>query len=100
MKFTALDQDEAMYANNGTSLQGYIDAHYFQLVETFGEPFDGDMYKTQKEWSIEFADGTIATIYDWKKDCDPQNNTIWNVGGKSERAFQLVIQTIQHAYAS
>jgi hypothetical protein len=52
----------------GSSLKGYIKTTYPDLVKCFGEPnHEGDGgYKVSFEWAIEFADGTYATIYDWK----------------------------------
>lgn len=52
----------------GTSLKGYINATYEELVgllgsPTFNEP-SGDN-KVQVEWVVEFM-GEIFTIYDWK----------------------------------
>jgi len=67
----------------GTSLRGTIDCSFDQLVKAFGMPmFDtsGDE-KVKAEWHIEFDDGTIATIYDWKSLIDPEKNTDWHIGG-------------------
>ena len=52
----------------GTSLQGYIKASYEQLLKAFGPPNPNlcDNYKTDVEWAFEFADGTVATLYNWK----------------------------------
>ena len=68
---------------NGTSLQGHITTTYAELVEKFGEPncFGGD--KTTVEWALEFGDGTVATIYDWKYGETPMHKTEWNIGGKN-----------------
>jgi len=67
----------------GTSLRGAIDCSFDQLVEAFGNPMydtSGDD-KVKAEWYIEFDDGTTATIYDWKSNLDPKDNTDWHVGG-------------------
>jgi hypothetical protein len=88
-----------------TGLQGNIIADYARLVEVFGEPnSDGDEYKVQKEWVIMFADGTFATIYDWKEG-DAYNGegqgkhytkvTDWHIGGESRRAVELVTMTVE-----
>lgn len=52
---------------SGTSLQGYVNTTYANLVGCFGEP-DGnfDDYKSDANWDITFADGVVATIYNWK----------------------------------
>ena len=79
---------------DGTSLQGYIEANYWDLVDTFGEPEQGDQYKTQAEWCLKFADGTLATIYDWKQSCKPQDVTKWNIGGFSILAEDYINKTL------
>ena len=82
----------------GTFLQGYIKATYEQLLKAFGEPHDpdGDNYKTDVEWAFEFADGTIATLYNWKngknylgeaEGLELNDIYTWNVGGFNEKAL-------------
>ena len=88
MKFTQTDWTDA----NGTSLQGYVEAYYHQLVEVFGQP-DGGGDKTTVEWCLKFADGTVATIYDWKEEETPTGFYRWHIGGKNSRAVGLVQQT-------
>ncbi len=52
---------------NGTSLQGYVNTTYANLVACFGEPDKNfDDYKSDANWDITFADGVVATIYNWK----------------------------------
>ena len=50
----------------GTHGQGAIECPYSQLLAAFGEPSEGDGYKTQAEWTVVTPDG-VATIYDWKQ---------------------------------
>lgn len=85
---------------NGTSLKGYISASYEQLFDAFG---DANYYrpnkneKVQIEWTLRFEDGTIATIYDWKKwGYIPASDEVveWNVGGHSLRALELVKESL------
>ena len=89
-------EDEAC---NGTCLQGEITASYEDLVEAFGEPTEGDEYKTDAEWCVKFADGTIATVYNWKNGlnyCGPAEGTQtrkitdWHIGGFSLDAVARV----------
>lgn len=74
----------------GSYLLGYIDVSYQKLCAVFGPPnlkgsADG---KVMAEWAIEFEDGEVATIYDFKT-CHtycgnglmPEQNTDWNIGG-------------------
>ena len=90
----------------GTFLRGYIKASYDQLVKTFGEPHDpdGDNYKTDVEWAFEFADGTIATLYNWKNGHNYlgeaeglELNDIyeWNVGGNSDKAVTKLLEKLR-----
>ena len=90
----------------GTFLRGYIKASYEQLVKTFGEPHDpdGDNYKTDVEWAFEFADGTIATLYNWKNGKNYlgeaeglELNDIyeWHVGGFSEKAVAKLLEKLR-----
>ena len=90
----------------GTFLQGYIKASYEQLVKTFGEPHDpdGDNYKTDVEWAFEFADGTIATLYNWKngknylgeaEGLELNDSYEWNVGGNSDKAVAKLLEKLR-----
>ncbi len=74
---------------NGTSLQGYITCSYDTLVEVFGEPMEGDGYKTQAEWTGKSGD-TVFTIYDWKEDQDIYDVTDWHIGGHGLSAVEVV----------
>ena len=89
---------------DGTCLQGYIKASYEQLLKTFGKPhFNGDDLKTDVEWAFEFADGTIATLYNWKNGknyCGDKGLALndiyeWNVGGKSEKAVSKLLEKLR-----
>ena len=90
----------------GTFLRGYIKASYEQLLKSFGEPHDpnGDNYKTDVEWAFEFADGTIATLYNWKNGKNYlgeaeglELNDIyeWHVGGFSEKAVSKLLEKLR-----
>lgn len=85
MKFAKADWQ----AVNGTHLQGYVVATYADLVKVFGEP-EGGGDKTTVEWALQFEDGTVATIYDWKEYSTPTYAYDWHVGGMSKRAVALV----------
>jgi hypothetical protein len=72
----------------GSSLKGYINATYFQLLEVLGEPTFSDASgddKTQVEWVIKFGN-SYFTIYDWKTyDREYTLNELdeFHIGGKS-----------------
>ena len=82
-------------ATNGTSLQGYTETTKRKLIEVFGEPEyydEGD--KVTVEWCLKFEDGTVATIYDWKRYelGTPALDELmhWNIGGNSPVALATV----------
>lgn len=87
---------------SGTHLQGEMIISYDSLVHLFGQPLDGDGYKTQAEWVIQFEDGTVATIYDWKlgacylgedEGIPAMEVDSWHIGGRSQHAYNLVVET-------
>lgn len=87
---------------SGTWLQGEIETTYQKLYETFGEQSsNGDDFKVSCEWVIVFDCGTVATIYDWKR--NPKywedgehftNVEDWHIGGKTVRAVELVQEVL------
>ena len=86
----------------GTSLAGNLTANYYDLVAVFGEPHYDEGYKTDAGWDIEFRDGTVASIYNWKNGknyCGNEGETTeeitdWNVGGFNARAVTLITQAL------
>jgi len=78
---------------NMTCLQGYITATYAELVERFGEPESGGD-KTTAEWALDFEDGTVATIYDWKEYETPLGTYRWHIGGHSYEAVERVYEVM------
>ena len=96
MKFITHNDDPNIDIN-GTHRQGYVDADYVVLRGLLGKPHDGDGYKVDWEWNIEFEDGTVATIYNWKSgpnfgcyDVGPGQIKTWNVGGHNNQAYENV----------
>ena len=79
---------------NGTSLKGYVITDYATLVEVFGQPDERNGDKTTVAWFLQFEDGTIATIYDWKTYETPFGRYDWHVGGKSHLAVSHVHDAI------
>lgn len=86
MKFKKAVTDKIL----GTSLKGYFKGSYKSIVKIFGEPKKSSNDKTQVNWRIEFDDGVIATIYDWKVEQDYNVNKDWNIGGHTREAFYYV----------
>ena len=94
MKFTSLARGAV-----GTSFQGRLDITYSELVRVFGEPLaEDDGYKVDASWIIEFENGVVATIYNYKsgrnylgeRGLDIEDIVFWNIGGFSLEAFAQV----------
>lgn len=108
MKFVTHNQSNINIG--GTCLQGYINVEYKTLKKLFGKPSAfGDDFKTDAEWYIQFEDGSVATIYNWKngknycgKEGIPKTKiTEWNIGGndvsvveKLESIFKILVPSI------
>tara|TARA_R110002012_G_scaffold303475_1_gene505239 strand:- start:24 stop:419 length:396 start_codon:yes stop_codon:yes gene_type:complete len=76
---------------DGSCLRGGIDCSYKTLFDIFGKPSElYDDYKSDAEWQVEFPDGMVATIYNYKdgvnyngEDGIPTEKlTDWHIGGK------------------
>lgn len=68
-----------------TSLMGYVNTTYARLVEVFGQPISGSGDgKTNSEWIIKFANGEVATIYDYKTGNTPVDDYDWHIGGNKK----------------
>jgi len=101
MTYTTHNQENRI-ATIGTSLQGYVSVNYATLRELFGKPLDGDGYKVDAEWIIQFDDGTVATIYNYKdgKNYNGEDGTEtteiteWHIGGNNPRSVYLVKELI------
>lgn len=94
IKFRSLtDATEIGRYVNGTGLSGYIDISYADLVAKLGESTDYfDNYKSDAEWVIQFGNGRIATIYNYKdgrnymgaEGKDKEDIRGWHIGGKGQ----------------
>lgn len=83
----------------GTSLRGYVTTTLGKLIDTFGQPeYYGEGDKVTVDFSILFDDGTVATIYDWKRYemGTPALDEVfqYNIGGHSLEAVILVKQAL------
>ena len=90
---------------NESFLVGHLTVSYSTLVEIFGQPNEGDGIKTDAEWVVEFEDGTVATIYNYKNGMaylgrygsEVEDITKWNIGGHKKIAATLIADIInQH----
>jgi hypothetical protein len=88
---------------SGTSLQGHLHGvSYRKLVTLFGPPHKSDEYKSDAEWDIEFDDGTICTIYNWKDGknyCGKDGLNVthinsWHVGAKHSIDVAQVVDAV------
>lgn len=96
MKFVTHNEDPFIDAD-GTHLQGYIAAHFDEMVYIFGDPDLEGSDKVDCEWTLRFEDGTVATIYNWENIGNFDTNTEWHVGGHSGRALTLVREEMEYA---
>lgn len=79
-----------------SSYQGQMHASFDDLVAIFGQPLNGDCDKVQVEWHLKFEDGTVATIYDWKRyGTKPEDVTVWNIGGFNSTAARYVREALE-----
>jgi hypothetical protein len=83
---------------NGSSYQGAIDISYNEIVAKLGKPTGNDGHKVDAEWLVEFNDGTVATIYNYK-DGKNYNGKIgletseirdWHIGGHNKEVVDKV----------
>jgi hypothetical protein len=92
---------------NGTCLQAKLhNLPYATLVDVLGEPSKHyDDYKSDAEWQIEFPDGQVACIYNWKDGknyCGPEGKdvrdiTSWHIGGQSHDIVYRIHQLLSKA---
>ena len=94
--------DTDRWLSEGTHLIGHITCNYEDIVKVFGKPNGSDGYKSDAGWDIEWNDGTISTIYNWKngnnynKDGTRVESIVeWNVGGKEQKALNYVLRQIK-----
>lgn len=100
MKFKTHNDKEINVDNTG--FVGYVKMNYKDLTRCFGESdcFDND--KSDAEWIIEFEDGIVATIYNYKdgknycgnKGTPIEKIEMWHVGGVNEEALKHVVTAL------
>jgi hypothetical protein len=84
---------------SGTFLQGTVVTTRAKLTATFGEPVHYEESKITLEWGIKFDDGTIATIYDYKRyelgTPSADEEIIYNIGGYDPKAVTNVTDALK-----
>lgn len=89
-----------------TSLKGSITTTYANLFQKYGEPCKSDVYKSDAEWIIEWEDGVIGTIYNWKngknylgdRGKEVENITDWNIGGHNQIVVKRIRDDLLHPW--
>lgn len=81
---------------DGTHLVGNVVTNRCELEAVFGPPGRRPGDKITTEWLLKFADGTVATIYDYKHGRAPRidEDYDWHVGGHSDAALERVEETL------
>ena len=115
-KVLEIENDESAF-RSGSSLQGYVSASYYNLIDVFGEPTistpSGDD-KVHTEWmlGIKVLDDDAESpddwekiyvrIYDWKEQgpevARQSSQYRWHIGGKSYMADDVVHQAIKQHF--
>lgn len=101
MKYKSIQHDQDVFdKTEGSSLLKTTFAKYSELVDLFGEPAEGDGYKVDARWVIEFEDGQVFTIYNWKngpnygEDRKVKDINFWHIGGQWENEWERIISII------
>jgi hypothetical protein len=101
-KIKSINQADAI----GTSLQDYVSVDYQTIVAKYGPPTTSDGYKIDAEWIIEWDDGQVGTLYNWKngKNYLGKNGTPverieeWNIGGKNKLVGKRIRDDLLNAW--
>ena len=99
----SLDENKIYEKITGSYYMGLIGGDenpltYTRLCELFGSPMSGRDNKSSCNWVLEFEDGLIATIYDYKlskkylgeNGLSVNDMKLWHVGGHDEVVFNRV----------
>ena len=99
----SLDQNKIYEKIIGSHFMGMIGGDenpltYTRLCELFGSPMSGRDDKSSCNWVLEFEDGLIATIYDYKSSkkylredgLSVNDMKSWHIGGHDEVVFNRV----------
>ena len=99
----SLDQNKIYEKIVGSHFMGMIGGDenpltYTRLCELFGTPMSGRDNKSSCNWVLEFEDGLIATIYDYKSSKNylgedglwVSEMKAWHIGGHDEVVFNRV----------
>jgi hypothetical protein len=91
--------------SDGTHYIGEIYVDSKDLKNVFGMPGEGDKYKVDAEWTVEFSDGVIASIYNYKDGVNYLGRRegltktkikTWHVGGHDKRSLDNVLEAMKY----
>ena len=82
---------------------GIVNVSFDKLVKVFDEPDICEDNRTDVQWYLEFEDGTLASIYNWKNGKNflgnsgllVNNITKWNIGGVNDNAVLRVKKALE-----
>lgn len=78
-----------------------IQATRTALCKAFGAPIDtsGAGDKVNFEWNIQFEDGRVATIYDWKEDPVADDAPVtWHIGANPDENPKEIVGLVHDVY--
>ena len=88
----SLDRNVVLNKMVGTHFFGsFENVSFEELVELFGNPITTEDNDIRFQWLIEFEDGLLATIYDYKQKKSIWTDPIkWSVGGHDPRVMDRI----------
>lgn len=95
-EFTTHNDEEISDLHTGN--KGTLLTDYETIKKVFGEP-NTDFecgHQTDAHWTIQFLDGQVGTIYNWKNGknyCDAyelEDIPEWEVGGKTSEVYERI----------
>lgn len=93
MQYKTHNQDDLINVT-GTWLLTTINLPFHRVAAALGDPIrfkPEEADKIRVEWDIQFEDGLVATIYDWKEHKRaPEEVTDWHIGGRGFEVVQRV----------
>lgn len=106
MNYTVIPDDPAVSRPllNGSHLVGYMHTTYKRLVELFGEPNESVRAPDKEDaaWVIQFDDGAVANIYNYKdgraylgkRGKRVEHITERHVGSPRDETFARVVEVV------
>ena len=100
MKFNSFcvgdtENGEVYRLREGLGLVGYVQTSIDRLLNYLGPGLgpspDG---KARMEWTIQFADGMVVSIYDWKSSGPIEEVEIWNIAGEGIKVLERVREVL------